>query len=445
MRLNRSIAALALAGCTLTVARAAAPDAPLPRSTPAAMGLSAERLAHMGEYFAIAARRHESAGYVLMVARDGRLVDERAVGFRDLQSRTPMTLDTRFRIASMSKPITAVAVLMLYEQGDFQLDDPISRFLPEFAHERVFSGVDAGGGILTEPAKREITIRDLLTHASGLGYFPGFDRTSPLAKVYAATQPDPHASLADNVRTIAALPLYFQPGTGWRYSYAYDVLGRLVEVVSGMPFAQFLRERIFDPLKMRSTGFSIDAADAASLATMYRREPDGTLEPSHSKFLTDPTDPGIWPSGGGGLYSTAGDYLRFAQMLANGGRFEGRQYLSPVTVSLMTHDQVPSDALFRYFGADSVGLGYGLGVGVIIDAAHSPQADLDGDYAWGGIFDTHWLVSPRTGLVAVLMTQNDPTGAAGPRRTDPDFRTLLFASLESMSAPVRDAVRRAGR
>ncbi|HVC02848.1 MAG TPA: serine hydrolase domain-containing protein [Steroidobacteraceae bacterium] len=421
----------------LAGAARAAPGAadPLPRTSAQSVGMSAERLRHMNEFFKIETERHEAAGYVVMVARDGKLVDASAIGYRNLERHLPMTLDTRFRIASMSKPITTVAVLMLYEQGYFQLDDPVSRFLPEFADSRVFAGVDAAGKMLTESAKRPITIRELLTQTSGLGYLPGFDTKTPLANVYGAMHPDPHATLAQTVRRIASLPLYFQPGHGWRYSYADDVLGRLVEVVSGMPFGRFLQERIFQPLKMDSTGFSLTAGDAPLLATMYKPDTEGDLEVSHSPWLNDPTDTQVWPSGGGGLISTAGDYLRFAQMLANGGSLDGRQILSPVTVSLMTHNQVPPDAMLDYWGPDSLGLGYGLGVGVEIDAAHAPQADMDGDYAWGGIFDTHWIVSPRTGVVAVLLTQVDPTGAPMPRRTEANFQNLLFGAVDAMHPP----------
>ena len=443
MRFKRLAAILTLLCTTACAAASAArPADPLPRASAASLGLSRARLRHMNEFFKIAAERHQAAGYVLMIARDGKLVDESAVGYRNIGSHQPMTLDTRFRIASMSKPITSVAVLMLYEEGLFQLDDPIARFLPEFAHSRVYTGMDAHGNVMTEPAKRGITIRDLLTHRSGLGYLPGFDTKTPLGKVYAKMQPDPDGTLAANVRKIAAMPLYYQPGEGWRYSYADDVLGRLVEVVSGMPFAQFLRERIFMPLKMNSTGFYLSATDKPLLATMYRRDGDGELEESHASWITDPTDAKIWPSGGGGLISTAGDYLRFAQMLANGGSLDGRQILSPVTVDLMTHNQVPRKALFDYFGPDSIGLGYGLGVGVEIDARHAPLAGLNGDYSWGGIFDTHWIASPRTGLVAVLMTQIDPTvapsGNPTPSHTDADFRALLFGAVKRLQpSPAR--------
>ncbi len=395
--------------------------------------MSTARLDAMTDYFRAEAAGHLAGGYVLMVARDGKLVHAGAVGFRDTEQGLPMTLDTRFRIASMSKPITTVAVLMLYELGRFRLDDPIASFLPEFSHPRVYSGVDARGEMTTEPAKRGITIRDLLTHTSGLGYL--FDSTTPLGKAYLALKIDPHGSLADNTRLIASQPLYFQPGTGWYYSYADDVLGRLVEVVSGIPFAQFLSERIFVPLKMNATGFYVPAAQKSLMATMYRRDEQGALQATTR--LDDPGDPRRWPSGGGGMISTAGDYLRFAQMLANGGSLEGRQYLSPVTVDLMTHNQVPESAMQDFWGAGSAGLGYGLGVGVEIDVRHAAHAGYPGDISWGGVFDTHWVASPRTGIVAVLLTQNDPLGSDATRQraaNDDDFLNQIFAAVTAASA-----------
>jgi CubicO group peptidase (beta-lactamase class C family) len=395
--------------------------------------MSRERLDHMRDFFRGEVNKNSAAGYVLLVARGGKLVYSAAIGMRDRARQLPMTSDTRFRIASMTKPITAVAVLMLYEEGRFHLDDPVFRFLPEFANERVFSGVDAQGALITVPAKEPITIRHLLTHTSGLGYL--FDPSTPLGKTYNAMSITDHSTLADVVRAIAGVPLYFQPGTGWRYSYADDVLGRLVEVVSGMPFERFLKARLFEPLGMTHTGFYLPESDLPLLATLYKHGPTGDLEPSDTSTLGSPADPNRWPSGGGGLISTAGDYLRFAQMLENGGSLEGKRVLSPVTVALMSSNHVPDDALFKFWGAGSMGLGYGLGVGVVIEAASSPQAGFTGDYSWGGLWDTHWVASPRTGIVAVLLTQMDPRGGGPPQRTDPDFRDLLFASVERIDPP----------
>jgi CubicO group peptidase (beta-lactamase class C family) len=416
-------------------ARAQAPAA-LPVSTPAAAGMSTERLDHMRDFFRGEVDKNSAAGYVLLVARGGKLVYSATIGMRDRARRLPMTLDTRFRLASMTKPITCVAVLMLYEEGRFHLDDPVSRFLPEFANERVFTGVDAQGALLSVPAKEPVTIRHLLTHTSGLGYV--FDPSTPLGKAYNALPITAHSTLADAVRAIAGAPLYFQPGTGWRYSYADDVLGRLVEVVSGMPFERFLKTRLFEPLGMTHTGFYIAESDLPLLATLYKHGSTGELEPSEASMPGSPADPNRWPSGGGGLISTAGDYLRFAQMLENGGSLGGKRVLSPVTVALMSSNHVPDDAMFKFWGADSRGLGYGLGVGILIDAVSSPQAGFTGDYSWGGLWDTHWVASPRSGIVAVLLTQVDPRGNQSPQRTDPDFRNLLFASVERIDPPPAD-------
>jgi CubicO group peptidase (beta-lactamase class C family) len=426
----------------VTDARSDATSA-LPPATPATVGMSAQRLARMGDFFQAEVDRHSAAGYVSMVARGGRLVYSTAVGKRDCQRQLPMTLDTRFRMASMTKPVTSVAVLMLYEEGRFHLDDPVSRFLPEFAGARVYTGVDADGAFITEPVKRPVTIRHLLTHTAGLGYYGGYDPTTPLGKAYGSLPMAPPGTLAEKVREIATLPLYSQPGESWRYSFADDVLGRLVEVVAGMPFDRFLKLRLFEPLGMTHTGFYLPAADLPLLAAICKHTPTGDLEPTDLP-LGSPTDTARWPSGGAGRGATPRAYIRFAQMLANGGSLGGRRYLSPVTVALMSSNQVADDALFKYWGANSKGLGYGLGVGVIIDAASSPQADLPGDYSWGGFFDTHWIVSPRTGIVAVLFAQVDPRGNKSPQRTDPDFRNLLFAAVERLE-PVATPAGRQGR
>ena len=431
---------LALGALVASVAAAAhAPAssaAPLPVAAPSAQGMSAARLAHMGDHFRGEAERKAGPGYVMMVARHGKLVYSAAVGQRDLENKLPMTLDTRFRIASMTKPITSVAVLMLYEEGRLQLDDPVSKFIPAFADARVYTGADAAGNITTEALKRPITIRHLLTHTSGLGYGPGYDQTSPLAKTWAGLNLGGADTAAEKVRKLTAVPLYSQPGEAWRYSYAHDVLGYLVEVVSGMPFDEFLKTRLFDPLGMQHTGFFIPSADAPLLAGVYRHTKEGGLErvdggPSKAPIKRPP-----FLSGGGGLISTAGDYLRFAQMLANGGSFAGHQYLSPVTVALMTSNQVADDAMAKYWGDNSRGLGYGLGVAPIIDFRWAPQANLNGDYSWGGAFDTHWLVSPRTGIVAVLFTQvaasGNASGNASTQRTYVDFRNQVYASVSEL-------------
>lgn len=413
-------------------ARTPTPEAPLPLGRPESLGLSSERLTYMGNYFQGQVTRDAAAGYVIMVARDGKLAYSAAVGLRDREQKLPMTLDTRFRIASMTKPVTAVAVLMLYEEAKLQLDDPVERYLPEFANPRVFAGLDAQAKPRTEPARRSITVRHLLTHTAGLGYGRLFDKGSPNAEAWSGLSLASDETLAQKVTEVAKLPLYSHPGEAWRYSVASDVLGRLVEVVAGMPFDRFLQQRILDPLQMTHTGFFVPPEAQALVAKVYRHDEHGALVPGDFGPLGVRTSAPAFISGGGGLVSTAGDYLRFAQMLANGGSLEGKQYLSPVTVELMTSNQVDEDAQSRYWGDDSRGLGYGLGVAPQIDFRQAPYANMDGDFAWGGILDTHWVASPRTGLVAVLMTQMNPVGSTTPRRTDGDFRGLLFASVRTL-------------
>jgi CubicO group peptidase (beta-lactamase class C family) len=423
-----------LLGSLLAIAsQAASNTSPLPVAKPESVGMSSARLANMGEFFRREAERKSASGYVMMVARHGKLVYSGAVGMRDVENKLPMTLDTRFRVFSMTKPVTAVAVLMLYEEGRFQLDDPVSKFLPAFADSKVYTGVDAAGNIVTEPLKRPITIRHLLTHTSGLGYGPGYDRTSPLAKAWAGLNWASSELAADKIRKLAGMPLYSQPGAEWRYSYASDVLGYLVEVVSGMPFDQFLKARLFDPLGMTHTGFFIPEADVQSLAGLYKHTANGGLERVDGGARTAPTKPPQFASGGAGLISTAGDYLRFAQMLANKGSLDGRQYLSPVTVELMTSNQV-GDALAKYYGATAEGdiwrcLGYGLGVSPIFDYRCAPEANRDGDYTWPGALDTNWMVSPTTGIVALVLAQN----LRGPEGTTPrtyrDMHTQVYQAV----------------
>jgi CubicO group peptidase (beta-lactamase class C family) len=422
-------------------ARTPTPESPLPVARPESLGLSSERLAYMGSYFQNQVERDAAAGYVIMVARDGKLAYATAVGLRDREQKSPMTLDTRFRIASMTKPVTAVAALMLYEEAKLQLDDPIERYLPEFGSPRVFSRLDAEGKPRTEPARRSITVRHLLTHTSGLGYGRLFDKGSPNAEAWSSLSLASDETLEQKVKEVAKLPLYNHPGEAWRYSVASDVLGRLVEVVAGMPFDRFLHQRILEPLQMTHTGFFVPPEAQALVAKVYRHDENGALVPGDFGPLGVRASAPAFISGGGGLVSTAGDYLRFAQMLANGGSLEGKQYLSPVTVELMTSNQVDEDAQSRYWGEDSRGLGYGLGVAPQIDFRQAPYANMDGDFAWGGILDTHWVASPRTGLVAVLMTQMNPVGSTMPRRTDGDFRGLLFASVRTLQGG-RAAARR---
>jgi CubicO group peptidase (beta-lactamase class C family) len=383
----------------------------------------------MGDFFKRETERDAAAGYTILVARDGKLVYSAAVGMQDRENGVPMSLDTRFRMFSMTKPVTSVAVLMLYEEGKLQLDDPVSRYLPAFADPKVFVGVDGSGKPRTEAARQPITVRQLLTHTAGLGYGPGYDQGSPIAAEWGAFNLWGPQSAEDKMRALAALPLYFHPGTEWRYSYATDVLGHLVAVVSGMPFADFLQQRLFGPLGMTRTGFFVPPADAARVATAYRRNAAGKLERVGGALATPPTAPPTFASGGAGLLSTAGDYLRFAQMLADKGRFGGRQYLAPATVELMTSDHAPEGAQARAYGEKWRGLGFGLGVSPVIDHRHVPQANRNGDYTWPGVLDTNWMVSPSTGVVAVVLAQVARGADGQANRTYQDMHNQVYQAV----------------
>ena len=355
------------------------------------------------------------SGYVAMFARDGQVVYATTAGFADIASGTPMELDTRFRIASMTKPVTAVAAMILVEEGRLSLDDPVSRYIPAAANLRVATSqtASANGTIDTVALDRPLTVRDLLEFSSGIG---GGSRNASSS----ATDPsdldllwagrDIYAgsgSLQERVNRIMSAPLYEQPGTQWRYGWSADVLARVIEVASAEPFGDFITDRILEPLSMTSTSFFATASNRDGLATMYTQDPLGRLV-----AVDRPRGESIdWTPGGSGLISTAGDYMRFALMLWNGGTYQGVQILKPETVATMTQAQVPSGVLED---EDIKGLGWGLGMAVVVDGDATPTFDRTGDYWWSGTYGTTFFVSPSTGLVGVVMSQNQ-TGPYSPR------------------------------
>jgi CubicO group peptidase (beta-lactamase class C family) len=348
------------------------------------------------------------SGYVALFARDGQVVYATAAGHADRESDRAMGLDTRFRLASMTKPVTAAAAMILVEEGRLGLDDAVARFVPAAAGLRVATGSDPRGAIETVPLQRPLTVRDLLTFRSGIG---AEDDPSALGRVWAAN--DIYAgtgTLAERVDRILQAPLYEQPGMRWRYGWSADVLARVVEVAAGEPFDRFLARRIFEPLGMGSTGFlSAEAPEGASddLATMYTQDEDGDLV----RVPVPASDALDWTPGGSGLVSTAGDYLRFALMLWNGGRYDGARILAPGAVAEMTRAHVSSGVLEDQ---GIQGLGWGFGLAVVVDAEATPTIDRDGDFWWSGYYGTTFFVSPSTGLVGVVLTQNQP-GPHSPR------------------------------
>lgn len=370
-------------------------------------------------------------GYQLVVARSGRVAHASGYGRRDVERDLPVTDDTLWRIYSMTKPITSVAVMMLHEHGLFQLTDPVAKYLPSFADQ----GVYAGGSDLrafTTPAKEPVRIWHLLTHTSGLTY--GFHRVHPVDAMLRATGYEwgspPGVDLAAAVDHWASLPLLFEPGTEWNYSYSTDVLGRLVEVWSGMPLDEFLRTRILEPLGMTDTTFHVQGDDVDRLATLYVATPGGGMAPNVQlgRLILDPP----LLSGGGGLASTAADYHRFAQCLARGGELDGVRILGPRTLEYMTRNHLPGNADTDGFGRPifsevrTPGVGFGLGFAVVIDPAATRQVCSFGEYNWGGAASTAFWVDPAEDLTVVFMTQLLPSSSYPIR---PLLRQTIYSAL----------------
>lgn len=396
-------------------------------------GLSPERLQRidrvMGEYV----EQGRLPGAVMAVARAGGPPHIRTVG--------AVQADSIFRIFSMTKPVTSVAVLMLYEEGRFLLGDPVSRYLPEFSAPQVYVGENE-----TRPAGTAITIEHLLTHTAGLSY----DDTAPgVPSLYAEADIWSAPDLAEFSRRVAALPLVFEPGERWHYSVANDVLGRLVEVVSGQPFDEFLQARIFGPLQMVDTRFYVPADKVHRLLPLYRKDGEGMRlaeAAEESSFL----DEQAVPFGGGGLVSTAGDYLRFARMLLGGGELDGARLLAPKTVELMMLDHLPAAwgpaALPEPWiartenrnGSLELGLGYGYGGYVITDVAANSVPGSVGTYAWGGAASTYFFVDPAEQLTGIFLTQLSPSDSY-PLRAQ--FRGLVYQSLVGPRVPEPEAAR----
>lgn len=344
-------------------------------------------------------------GYVALVARDGRVVHAATIGHRDLAGDIPMTMDTQFQIASMTKPVVATAAMILVQEGRLGLDDPVSRYVPELARVQVAELDDAGAVVALRDPARPIRVRDVLSFSSGMG--PGMGASGPLFErwredgLYSGVG----RSLADRVAGLAALPLFADPGVEWRYGASMDVVARVVEVVAGEPLDVFLDRRIFAPLGMRATHYYKDLAPEAPLAVMTEYGEDGTLvEAAHARSPRD------WTPGGTGLVSTAPDYMRFALMLWNDGEYDGVRILDQETVALMTTPVI--DGVLAGLGME--GLSFGLGLSVVHDADSALMAARTGDFWWSGAYGTHAWISPETGIVLVVMQQRMMHGMEDP-------------------------------
>jgi CubicO group peptidase (beta-lactamase class C family) len=378
----------------------------LPTAKPEAVGFSAERLAHITATLRANIAKDEIPGAVLLIARQGKIAYLETLGALDPQRKAPMTEDAIFRIYSMSKPITTVAAMTLFEDGKFGIEEPVGKYLPQLLKLQVAADnkpdPEADPSKLTlVPANRPMSIQDLMRHTSGLTY--GFFGDTPVKKLYAQAKLfDGDPSNADFVDRIAKLPLSYQPGTTWDYSHSTDVLGRLVEVVSGKSLLAYEKERILDPLGMTDTSFYVtDAAKQPRIAEPFQND----RKIGEGAVFGDPRVAGKWESGGGGMVSTAMDYARFLQMLLNGGTLDGKRILGPKTIAYMTSDHLGAAVPGPYY-LPGAGYGFGLGFAVRRDAGVSPVQGSVGEYNWGGAGGTAFWVDPKEKMLVVFMMQS---------------------------------------
>ncbi|MFC1490279.1 serine hydrolase domain-containing protein [Candidatus Latescibacterota bacterium] len=357
--------------------------------SPEKVGFSSERLERLDAGLEKSVETGRMPGGVMMLARDGKVFYEKAVGYRDLKIKDEMAMDDIFRIASMSKPITAVATMMLFEEGAFLLTDPVSNYIPEFANPTVnVRSVDPETGARTttnERAQGRITIYHLLTHTSGIPYNG--------EGVHGGVDPAP-GTIKENILNVAKVPLRHNPGERFTYGLNSDVLGYLIEVISGMPLDQFMKSRIFDPLGMKDTFFFIPDNKMDRRAGFYRGGNPDTVQ--------QPEEPRTMFSGGGGLRSTAGDYMRFAQMILNGGELDGVRLLSPKTVDIMTTNQI-GELYAPYI--DNAGDKYGLGFGIRTERGPLSSVESLGILGWDGAHTTRFWIDPQENLIGIFMTQ----------------------------------------
>lgn len=400
----------------LVVFCAAAIGDPLSIVKPERMGFSSERLARIDPAMEEFIADHNAAGITTLVARRGKVVQFKTYGMRDIENHKPMTEDTIFRIYSMSKPITSAALMTLYEEGKFFLNDPVEKYLPEFKDLEVFKSgtVDK---YWTEERKSPVTILQLFTHTAGLSYGLSQEQVpDQLAKKRDLF--DIGVPLKDKIPILTAIPLKFQPGEKWDYSFSVDVQGRLIEVLSGVTLDRFLQERIFKPLKMNDTSFIVPKEKRERFAQLYASKEDGVLEATGATRTYD--DRMKFFSGGGGLTSTTTDYYRFAQMLLNGGELDGARILGRKTVELIRADHLTDEQRAN----SSYKSGFGLGVSVQLTESGSDLGSI-GNFGWGGAAGTHFWVDPKEELIGLFMVQNMKLDA----RIQKQFQNLVYQAL----------------
>ena len=377
-------------------------------------------------------RSRALAGVSALVYENDREVYFGAFGAADRESGKPMSRDTLVQIFSMTKPITGVAFMMLYEEGKFRLDDPLEKYAPEFANMRVYAGIDPHGEVIYEPARRQVTLRDITRHTAG--FYNGTDHT-PLAEIVRAADPGSMTNtLAEEIKKLGSLPLLFQPGTRWLYGPSVDVQALLVERLSGMPFDKFLEQEIFKPLRMVHTGYVLHPEDRGRMAALYDWHEDGSLSrvPDETALEFNGRD---WPMkpGSYGLVSTLDDYMRFARMLQNGGELDGTRILKAETVKLMATDAMPPEVTDVSWlpTKGSVGFGIDFAVRVRPPANAQEASGAVGEFFWDGAADTLFWVDPKNKITAVLFTQYKPFGKVPLHKA---FRDAVYAHVQDALA-----------
>ncbi|TAJ70367.1 MAG: class A beta-lactamase-related serine hydrolase [Phenylobacterium sp.] len=404
-----------------------------PAASPEALGFDSARLARLDAYMSGAVAQGRIPGMITLLARHGKIVSYKTYGKKSWATGAPMTEDTIFRIYSMTKPITGVAMMILFEEGKWRLDDPVTRFIPEFKTLQVVKTVNPDGTMVLEDMKRPPTMREIMSHTAGFGY--GLQDEHPVDKLYREKGVLGANGLKDMIDRTATIPLIFQPGASWRYSSSVDIQGAIVERISGQTLGQFLEQRVFKPLKMNDTAFFVPADKASRLATVYMANRETKKVEEAVNLFGNPMPTYLaapaMESGGGGLVGTTMDYARFAQMIANKGVLDGVRILSPASVELMGTNVISKDALVASNGNGvsrfNEAVGFGLDFMVIKDAREAGSLEGDGTMSWGGAAGTWFWVDPKNDLIFVGMIQR--LGGTGGDDLGAMSRTLTYQAL----------------
>ncbi|MGY0589614.1 MAG: serine hydrolase domain-containing protein [Paraglaciecola chathamensis] len=410
-----------LLACAASALLAQSALADIRTTNPKKVGMSQARLERIEPAMQAFVDEQKLAGTLTLVARKGKVVHVEGVGYRDREAKAPMSEDTIFRIYSMTKPITAVAALTLWEQGKFQMNDPVSKYLPELANLKVYAGMD-GENMVLEDTSKVMTIKQLFTHTAGFSY--GFTQ-SPVDKLYQQSALfSGQIKRQDLLKEVAKLPLNHQPGSKWNYSIGTDIIGILVERLSGQTLGAYFEQHIFEPLEMDDTGFYVPEDKQNRLAQIYVINQQGQTVPMENEPLGDYLSAPEIESGGGGLVSTIEDYYTFTQMLLNGGEYQGKRILGRKTVEYMRTNHLPTSLI--PFEPSSTGEGYGLAMSVTVDEQGANTMGSAGDYGWAGAASTYFRIDPKEQMIVISMTQLMPSSYFSYNK---DFKNIAYQAL----------------